>query len=39
MGLKITVFPESWYLAIEEWFYLPFPGVLFAGIPPPLVSK
>lgn len=31
-GLHITFFPESWSLAIEEWFYLLFPFALWCGL-------
>jgi peptidoglycan/LPS O-acetylase OafA/YrhL len=31
-GLHMTFFGESWSLAIEEWFYLLFPIVLFVGL-------
>ncbi len=31
-ALKITFFPESWSLAIEEWFYLLFPALLWLGL-------
>ncbi len=31
-ALQITFFPESWSLAVEEWFYLLFPLALFAGL-------
>jgi peptidoglycan/LPS O-acetylase OafA/YrhL len=31
-ALKITFFPESWSLAIEEWFYLLFPALLCLGL-------
>jgi len=30
--LKITFFPESWSLAVEEWFYLLFPALLWLGL-------
>jgi len=31
-ALEITFFPESWSLAIEEWFYLPFHALLWLGL-------
>ena len=31
-ALKITFFPESWSLAVEEWFYLLFPALLWLGL-------
>ena len=31
-GLHITFFPESWSLAVEEWFYLLFPLALWCGL-------
>jgi peptidoglycan/LPS O-acetylase OafA/YrhL len=31
-GFHMTFFPESWSLAIEEWFYLLFPAALCLGL-------
>jgi len=31
-ALKMSIFGESWSLAIEEWFYLLFPAALWLGL-------
>ena len=31
-AVELSFLPESWSLAIEEWFYLLFPAALFLGL-------